>query len=208
MARRAPGLQLATSNFRQRRAMCGPACLKIVFRFFGRHVSESHIAKACRTSSNTGTTGSNLVKAAQRFGFDAELVDHSDFRTIAKWLRKGVPVIVDWMSTISSGRGRAPMACGHYSVVCGLDSDYVVLQDPAIGRRRRVSRSSFLSVWYDFKLLFPKTADDLIIRRTIIVIPKSFGLGLPLLSAPADIRTPCQNKRRVGSMGTLLLARG
>jgi ABC-type bacteriocin/lantibiotic exporter with double-glycine peptidase domain len=207
MARRAPGLQLATGNFRQSRAMCGPACLKIVFRFFGRHVSESHIAKACRTSSKTGTTGSNLVKAAQRFGFDAELVDHSDFRTIAKWLRMGVPVIVDWMSTISSGRGCAPMACGHYSVVCGLNSEYIVLQDPAIGRRRRVSRSSFLRVWYDFKLLFPKTADDLIIRRAIVVVPKSFGRFAPL-SAPADIRKPCQNKRRVGSMGTLLLARG
>jgi ABC-type bacteriocin/lantibiotic exporter with double-glycine peptidase domain len=207
MARRAPGLQLATGNFRQSRAMCGPACLKIVFRFFGRHVSESHIAKACRTSSKTGTTGSNLVKAAQRFGFDAELVDHSDFRTIAKWLRMGVPVIVDWMSTISSGRGCAPMACGHYSVVCGLDSEYIVLQDPAIGRRRRVSRSSFLRVWYDFKLLFPKTADDLIIRRAIVVVSKSFGRFAPL-SAPADIRKPCQNKRRVGSMGTLLLARG
>jgi ABC-type bacteriocin/lantibiotic exporter with double-glycine peptidase domain len=178
MARRAPGLQLATGNFKQSRAMCGPACLKIVFRFFGHDASESQIAKACRTSSNTGTTGSNLVKAAQRFGFDAELVDHSDFRTIAKWLRMGVPVIVDWMSTISSGRGRAPMACGHYSV---MDSEYIVLQDPAIGRRRRVSRSSFLRVWYDFKLLFPKTADDLIIRRAIIVVPKSFGLGLPRL---------------------------
>jgi ABC-type bacteriocin/lantibiotic exporter with double-glycine peptidase domain len=181
MARRAPGLQLATGNFKQSRAMCGPACLKIVFRFFGNDVSERQIAKACRTSSNTGTTGSNLVKAAQRFGFDAELVDRSDFRTMAKWLRMGVPVIVDWMSTITSGRGRAPMACGHYSVVCGLDSEYIVLQDPAIGRRRRVSRSSFLSVWYDFKLLFPKTADDLIIRRAIIVVPKSFGLGPPRL---------------------------
>src|SRR3954462_775819 len=100
---------------------------------------------------------------------------------MAKWLRKGVPVLVDWMSTITWGGADAPMACGHYSVVCGLDSEYVVLQDPAIGRRRRVSRSSFLSVWYDFKLLFPKTADDLIIRRAIIVVPKSFGLGPPRL---------------------------
>jgi predicted double-glycine peptidase len=73
------------------------------------------------------------------------------------------------------------MACGHYSVVCGLDSEYIVLQDPAIGRRRRVSRSSFLRVWYDFKLLFPKSADDLIIRRAIVVVPKRFGQGLPRL---------------------------
>ena len=60
------------------------------------------------------------VANGTNYGFDSELVDRSDFRTLAKWLRMGVPVIVDWMSTISSGRGRAAMACGHYSVVCGL----------------------------------------------------------------------------------------
>src|SRR3954454_11474799 len=82
------------------------------------------------------------------------------------------------------GRGRAPMACGHYSVVCGLDSEYIVLQDPAIGRRRRVSRSSFLSIWYGFKLLFPKTADDLIIRRAIIVARTPLDLPARLVRRP------------------------
>jgi ABC-type bacteriocin/lantibiotic exporter with double-glycine peptidase domain len=150
--------------------MCGPACLKIVFAYFGRHVSEKEIAKACRTSPKSGTTGTNLVKGARRFGFDAELVDHSNFRTIAKWLRRGVPVIVDWTSTVSSGP-RAPMAGGHYSVVCGLGKRHIVLQDPAVGRRRRLSRTSFQSVWFDFKYVFPKSADDLIIRRLLLVTP-------------------------------------
>jgi|SRR4051812_3541895 len=169
MAERPPDLLLPTGNFKQSRAMCGPACLKIVFAYFGKRVPEKQIAKACRTSPRSGTTGTNLVKGAKRFGFNAELIDYSNFRTIATWLRRGVPVIVDWMSTASSGPGHARIAGGHYSVVCGLGRDHIVLQDPAVGGRRRLSRTSFQSVWFDFKDVFPKTADDLIIRRVILV---------------------------------------
>jgi ABC-type bacteriocin/lantibiotic exporter with double-glycine peptidase domain len=75
--------------------MCGPACLKIVFAYFGRQVSQRDIARACRSSSRSGTTGTNLVKGAKQFGFNAKVFDGSSFRVIAKWLRHGVPVIVD-----------------------------------------------------------------------------------------------------------------
>jgi ATP-binding cassette subfamily B protein len=166
-----PPLQLATGNFKQSRAMCGPACLKIVFAYFGRQIPEKQIAKACRTSSRSGTTGTNLMKGAKQFGFDAKVLDRSNFRTIAKWLRRGVPVIVDWMSTDTNPGDRHPMACGHYSVVCGLDKNHIILQDPGIGGRRRLSREAFLKVWFDFKNMFPKEAGDLIMKRLIIVAP-------------------------------------
>jgi ABC-type bacteriocin/lantibiotic exporter with double-glycine peptidase domain len=164
-------IQLATASFRQRRAMCGPACLRIVFTYFGKHVPEKQIAQACRTSLSSGTTGKNLVNGARRFGFHAEVIDHSNFRTIAKWLRRGVPVIVNWMSTISKGKRQAPMAVGHYSVVCGLGKEHIVLQDPAFGERRRLSRRAFQSVWFDFKCICPRTVDDLIIRRVLLIAP-------------------------------------
>ena len=151
--------------------MCGPACLKIVFAYFGRHLSEQKIAKACRSSVRSGTTGPNMVRGAKQFGFDAKVFDRSNFRTIAKWLRRGVPVIVDWMSTVRNPGDGQPMACGHYSVVCGLEKSHIVLQDPGIGGRRRISRDAFLNVWFDFKDMFPKDASDLIIKRLIIVAP-------------------------------------
>ena len=137
---RSPPPQLATRNFKQSRAMCGPACLKIVFAYFGRHLSEQKIAKACRSSVRSGTTGPNMVRGAKQFGFDAKVFDRSNFRTIAKWLRRGVPFIVDWMSTVRNPGDGQPMACGHYSVVCGLEENHIVLQDPGMGGRRRISR--------------------------------------------------------------------
>jgi ABC-type bacteriocin/lantibiotic exporter with double-glycine peptidase domain len=151
--------------------MCGPACLKIVFAYFGRQVSEKQIATACRSSPRSGTTGTNLVRGAKQFGFEAKVLDRSNFRTIGKWLRRGVPVIVDWMSTVTTVDDRRPTARGHYSVVCGLDKNHILLQDPGIGGRRRISREAFLNVWFDFKNMFPKEAGDLIIKRLIIVAP-------------------------------------
>src|SRR3954451_13716999 len=112
MAIRSRPLRLATDNFKQSRAMCGPACLKIVFAYFGKQVSEKQIAKACRSTLRSGTTGPSLVRVAKQFGSDAKVIDRSNFRTIPKWLRRGVPVIVDWMSTVTYLGDRQPMACG------------------------------------------------------------------------------------------------
>jgi ATP-binding cassette subfamily B protein len=175
MAARNRGIRLETSGFKQRRAMCGPACLKIVLAYFGKRIPERAIANACRSSPLSGTTGTNLVEGAGRFGFRAEVVDHSNFRTIEKWLRRGVPVIVDWMS-VSRSRHTA-RACGHYSVVCGLDQRHIVLQDPSVGRRRRLAREHFRDVWFDFRRVFPRAQDDLIIRRLIIVVPREWPAG-------------------------------
>src|SRR3954470_15117920 len=128
--------KLATIDFRQSRAMCGPACLKIVLAYFGSPISEKRLSEASRASRTSGATGANLARGARRFGFDASLIDQASFHLIQSWLSKGVPVIVDWMSTVTSHPTRTSMACGHYSVVRGLDRKHIFLQDPAVGRRR------------------------------------------------------------------------
>jgi ABC-type bacteriocin/lantibiotic exporter with double-glycine peptidase domain len=90
-------LALKTRRFRQSNARCGPAALKIVAQYFGIELQERTLARICRTSSVSGTTGVNLVTAARKLGFSARIVDGANFKMIAAWLRKGVPVIVDWM---------------------------------------------------------------------------------------------------------------
>jgi ABC-type bacteriocin/lantibiotic exporter with double-glycine peptidase domain len=133
-----PAIMLKTARFNQSKARCGPASLKIVAQYFGIDISENKLARICRTSNISGTTGANLVSAARRLGFATRIVDGANFSIIATWLRRGVPVIVDWMST---GHGQnSPVAIGHYSVVCGLTKDDIILEDPAIGRKRRLSR--------------------------------------------------------------------
>lgn len=162
-------IALETRRFRQVKARCGPAALKIVAGYFGVPVSEASVAALCRVSNISGTTGDNLVATARKLGFASRIVDSANFRMIARWLRKGVPVIVDWMSI--GLRGTARVATGHYSVVSGLTPDEIILEDPAIGRKRRLPRRLFMSLWYDFKYLMPRKSDDLVMRRMVIVAP-------------------------------------
>jgi ABC-type bacteriocin/lantibiotic exporter with double-glycine peptidase domain len=162
---------LDTRHYRQSHAMCGPASLRIVLAYFGRPLRENVVAGACRSSDKTGTTGVNLVRAAHRLGFAASIVDGANLRTIQRWLDRDVPVIVDWMSAIARHPCRAMMPCGHYSVVCGLDRGHILLQDPAIGRRRRMTRRNFLDLWFDFIRVRPSRR-DLVLRRLIVVRPR------------------------------------
>jgi ABC-type bacteriocin/lantibiotic exporter with double-glycine peptidase domain len=171
IGRRPAVLTLDTPHFSQTRAMCGPACLKIVCAYFGQTISEAKAAKACRASKVTGTTGRNLMQGARDLGFTGEIVECATFRHVERWLRAGVPVIVDWMSTVGSHPTQSSMACGHYSVVCGLDQQHITLQDPAVGRRR-IARAAFFKVWFDFQSDYPRQRRDLLIRRMIVVRPR------------------------------------
>jgi ATP-binding cassette, subfamily C, bacterial len=169
---RTASVRLETMDFRQSRAMCGPACLKIVLAYYGMRVSERRIARASHASRTCGTTGANLARGARRMGLDIDIVDGANMMLIERWRRRRAPVIVQWMSTVASHPTRTSMACGHYSVVRGFDRTHIFLQDPAVGRRS-IRRKEFLRVWFDFRRPFPRTAQDLIMRRLIIAVPKA-----------------------------------
>jgi ABC-type bacteriocin/lantibiotic exporter with double-glycine peptidase domain len=164
-------ITLDTRHYRQSHAMCGPASLRIVLAYFGKPLRENIVARACRSSDETGTTGANLVRGAQQLGFAARIIDNANLRTIQRWLERDVPVIVDWMSAIARRPGGAMMPCGHYAVACGLDREQIFLQDPAIGRRRRIARRDFLDLWFDFVGVRPRRR-DLVMRRLIVVRPR------------------------------------
>jgi ABC-type bacteriocin/lantibiotic exporter with double-glycine peptidase domain len=164
-------ITLDTRHYRQSHAMCGPASLRIVLAYFGKPLRETIVARACRSSDKTGTTGANLVRGAQQLGFAARIIDNANLRTIQRWLERDVPVIVDWMSAIARRPGSAMMPCGHYAVACGLDREHIFLQDPAIGRRRRIARRDFQDLWFDFVGVRPRRR-DLVMGRLIVVRPR------------------------------------
>jgi ABC-type bacteriocin/lantibiotic exporter with double-glycine peptidase domain len=183
---------LATTSLKQRKAMCGPTCLRMVAGYFGIAASAKQIARICRSSPISGTTGANMLKGARRLGLASKLVDHANFAMIESWLRKGVPVIVDWMSAHETGRSGERTAVGHYSVVCGLTRSHIIVDDPEIGQRRRMTRRQFLNVWFDFKHRSPRTKDDLVIRRLIVVGPEE----LLSKSSRNPPKTPTAAKRQ------------
>ena len=148
--------------------MCGPASLKILLDYYGVSRTEKELAILCKLKTDLGVDDKGIKSAAEKLGFKVEIKNNSNFKDIEKWLNKGVPVMVDWFT-----RGRADysdyeVSTGHYSVVAGLDSKYIYLQDPEIGKIRKLKKEYFMMVWFDFLGKYIKP-NELIIRQIIAI---------------------------------------
>jgi predicted double-glycine peptidase len=149
-------------------SMCGPASLKIVLEYYGVEATEKELAWIAGASSDLGADDKGLVRAAKHFGFKVKIKNNSNFKDIEKWLDQKVPVIVNWFTRGRKDYSDSNIADGHYSVVAGLDNKFIYLQDPEIGKIRKLKRGDFRRVWFDFKGEYIKP-EELIVRQIIVV---------------------------------------
>ena len=150
------------------KSMCGSASLKMVFDYYGIEKSEEEIAKLAGTTDDLGTDDQGIKKAAEELGFKVEIKNGSSFEDIQGYLSKKTPVIVNWFTRGRIDYDDSQVPDGHYSVVVGLDTEFIYLQDPEIGKLRKIERSDFMKVWFDFKGEHIKS-DELIIRQLIAI---------------------------------------
>ena len=148
--------------------MCGPASLKMVFDYYGIDKSEEEIAKLAGTTDDLGTDDQGIKKAAEELGLKVEIKNNSTFEDIQGWLDKKVPVIVNWFTRGRADYEDSEVADGHYSVVVGLDEEFIYIQDPEIGKLRKIEREDFMKVWFDFTGEYINP-DELIIRQLIAI---------------------------------------
>ena len=148
--------------------MCGPASLKIVLKYYGAEVTEKELAKLAGHSSYLGVDDEGLARAAKHFGFKVKIKNNSNFKDIEKWLDQKVPVIVNWFTRGRKDYSDSDIADGHYSVVAGLDDKFIYLQDPEIGKIRKLERDDFRKVWFDFRGEYIKP-EELVVGQVVAV---------------------------------------
>jgi predicted double-glycine peptidase len=153
------------------RSYCGPAALKILLSYYGVEKSEKELAKLCGTRKELGTDGQGIKRVAESLGLKVKIKNYGNFEDIAGWLNKGVPVIVNWFTRGRADYPDSETADGHYSVAAGLDGKFIYLQDPELGKMRKIKRADFMRVWFDFKGAYLKK-DELIIRQLIAIYPR------------------------------------
>lgn len=146
---------------RQTPGFCGPASLHMVLSYFDVSTTEQTLARLAKSTRKAGTTAKGLLSAAKKFGFKGKVQDNASFKDIQKWLDKKIPVIIDWFSGDD----------GHYSVVVGLTKQHIFFQDPEIAGIRKINRTTFKRLWFDFPGNFITSPKDVIIRRLIIIYP-------------------------------------
>jgi ATP-binding cassette subfamily B protein len=118
---------------------CGAACLSMILRYYGKHVSINRL----RSLSNVNREGSTLYsisEAAEELGFHSRgvkaLPDHLE--------KLELPAIAHWEGF-------------HYVVLYEVRRNRVVVADPAIGLRK-LSREEFEKGWTGYLLLVTPTA--------------------------------------------------
>ena len=148
--------------------MCDPASLKILLSYYGIDKSEQVLAQLANVVHDVGIDDKSIARVAESLGFKVQIKNESSFSDIEEWLKRGVPVIVDWFTHGRSDYSDSEVADSHYSVVIGLDDEYIYLQDPEIGAVRKIKREDFMRVWFDFLGELIKS-EELIIRQIIAI---------------------------------------
>lgn len=163
-------IMLKTKPFQEtlNASMCGPASLKIVLDYYGIKKSEKELAELCKVDKDLGTDDKSIKRVVERLGFKVAIKNNSTLKDIEKWLDKKVPVIVNWFTKGRQEYSESEVAGGHYSAVAGLDEKYIYLQDPEIGKIRKLKRDDFMRVWFDFRGEYMKP-DGLIVRQIIAI---------------------------------------
>jgi ABC-type bacteriocin/lantibiotic exporter with double-glycine peptidase domain len=151
--------------------MCRPASLKIVLNYYKINKTEKELAELTKVTQGLGVDDKKIAAIARSLHFKVTIKNKSTFADIEKWLSKGVPVIVDWFTRGRQDYSDSEVPDGHYSVVMGLNNKYIYLQDPEIGKQRKMTREDFMKVWFDFTGRSIKP-DELIIRQVIAIHPK------------------------------------
>lgn len=153
---------LLIKSYRQTPGWCAPACLKMVAGYFGINKSEAALARLAGASRRRGASAQNLLAAAKQLGLKGLIKDNAGFGDIKKYLNRKIPIIADWFSPYGEPDG-------HYSVVVGLDKASIYLQDPELGKIRKLPRQIFQRLWFDFPGDFIKKKNDIILRRLIVI---------------------------------------
>lgn len=148
--------------FRQTAGLCGPASLKMVLEYYGILASESAIARAAGASRKKGASKEGLIKAAEHFGLKVFTKEKSSLSDLRRFIKKGIPVIVDWFSGDD----------GHYSVVVDINEKNIILMDPELAGKRKISVEKFQRLWFDFPGEFIKDHREIVLRLMISATPQ------------------------------------
>ncbi|MBE9005386.1 ATP-binding cassette domain-containing protein [Fortiea sp. LEGE XX443] len=147
----------------QSTADCGPACLAMISRYWGKKFSINVL----RNISNVGRSGAslkNLATAAESIGFQARPV-RASFNRIANQKH---PWIAHWQGD-------------HYIVVYRVQKNCVIVSDPAVGRKK-LNLQDFQAGWTGYALLLTPTPQFQAVESTKPSLRRFWGAFLPYRS--------------------------
>lgn len=118
---------------------CGICCLESIIKYYKGYIPLERLRLDTKTGTN-GTTALNLIKTAQKYGFNA--LGRKDLTLDSEELL--LPAIAHTIT---------PKGLNHFVVIYKKDSKYVSIMDPAKGYIK-LSREEFQNNWTNIILIF------------------------------------------------------
>jgi uncharacterized protein len=136
---------------------CGASSFQAVMGYYGKNSMEADLRTMLNTTPSHGTYPWDMVRGAQRVGFDAEWRENLTLADLRASLSAGVPVIIDGQRFIAPNSSwEDTWTAGHYMVVFGLDDRNVYLEDPFLfGSRLNMTHEDFIASWHDYESELP-----------------------------------------------------
>ena len=149
---------------------CGPATLKMILDFYGIDSSEDELCIKCNHTYELGCTNDDMENVLQSYGFKTISKNYSTIDELNNWIRKEIPVIIDWFSHPNEPND-VYCSNGHSSIVVDIDDKFIYILDPEIGKIRKFLHDEFLRVWFDWETSDTiDETDNLNIRYMLVVI--------------------------------------
>lgn len=123
---------------------CGAACLSMVYRSFGKEVSQAQIWPAIGKRNRFGSLASTthlMTLDALRHGFAGVAIQARHPLQILRLCKES------GIRAILNHRLKNDITTGHYTVLVDIDNKNVVLHDPFYGPSRRLLHSELLALW-------------------------------------------------------------
>ncbi len=118
---------------------CGPACLKMVFEFSGKKISQKKLAELLKTNKKRGTLRRDMAKTARRFGLDVKIFSGKSIADVKKFLSAGKIIIAIFVEPSAEE--------DHYSIITDVKGKNVFLNDPWAGKSFKIKQKDFIARW-------------------------------------------------------------
>jgi len=135
---------------------CGAKCLHLIMQYYNTDVSYTSLLSHVQSYKENGVPISKIKSLSRLYGFKAWSVVNCKMNALEQNINNRHPVIVliqawahknlkpnDWKNV-----GKGNRDYGHYAIVIGFDDNFIILRDPNIPRRIRMSKEEFLARWH------------------------------------------------------------
>jgi ABC-type bacteriocin/lantibiotic exporter with double-glycine peptidase domain len=135
---------------------CGAKCLQLIMQYHNVSVAYPSLLSRVQDDKENGVSINKIKSLARSYGFKARSAVNCRIRGLEERISNRQPVMVliqawahknlkpnEWRNM-----GKGSRDYGHYAIVMGFDDDFIILRDPNIPRRIRMTKAEFVARWH------------------------------------------------------------